>query len=574
MSVVRIQRKNTVRALRGGLFGLLMALAALTAAAESEKPKTLEEKLDGKIFLDLRDINIIDLFKFIGEKGEINVVTSKNVQGRSTMVLHQVAIRDALDILVISNQLAYEIEGDIIYIMTADEYTQSHGRNFDDKRKVLTRKLEYAKPTYAVAALQALQSALGKVIVDEETGTVVMIDTAENLLRMNSLLNEIESKLENKVIELKYAKAKDVETQLKPNIDGKGIGNILADERSNQILLSAYPKRMDDLVGMVGALDKKTKAVLVEAKILQLTLNPRFDMGIDWEKTFRKYKHDDLKALDFHGIFPIDSNLSTDSSIGTVGKFAIGEIDDDDFEISLKALKAVENTKVLANPRLMILDREEAKINIGDRLPYVVTTTTGTGNSTSVSEEIKFIDVGIILTVTPVINEEGFITMKIRPEISSKTTDLRTPTQNLIPVVNTTYIETAVVVKDGITIILGGLRRDNLSEHTKGIPGLMNMPVMGHLFKNRDESLTRTEIVIFITPHIVEGDTNVTDEPFPIKEDLPLNYFSDDKTVAPYWKQLRSFDETDPPAPAVKETPMDISASVVSKASQIRRGAQ
>ncbi len=472
----------------------------------------MEQKLEKTIFLDLRDINVVDVFKFIAVQGNLNVVTSKNVQGRSTLVLKNVKIRDALDILVVSNALAYEVRENIIYIMSEDEYTQTRGKSFNDKRKVLTRTLIYAKPTYVVTALQAIQSALGKVVVDEDTGTVVMIDTSEKLMQMNALLDQLEHKLDTKVIRLQYANAKEIETQLKPSIDAKGVGTIMADERSNQLILSAYPGRMEGLLPTVTALDRQTKAVLIEARILQLTLNPTYDYGINWEKLFRSYN-----GLDFKGSFPINST-STGTSAGTnFGQVAIGNVGTDEIVADIRFLKQVTNTKVLANPRVMILNHQESKINIGDRIPYVVTTTTGTGTTASVSEEIRFIDVGINLAVTPTINDDGYITMKIRPEISSRTGDLTTPTKNIIPLVNTTYIDTSVIVKDGVTIILGGLKRDDVSEKKKGVPYLMDMPWVGGAFKNRSDSITRTEILVFITPKIVSGGKDVVDENIAIK---------------------------------------------------------
>ncbi len=514
------------RAVRSGLIGVAIFLFLISSPkkfyAEYADPLSSQPNtgLNKKIFLDLRDINVVDVFKFMALQGNLNVVTSKNIQGRSTLLLKNVAIQDALDIIVISNQLAYEIKNGIIYVMTEEEYLQVYGRNYNDKKKISTRTLRYAKPAYVLSTLQSVQSALGKVIIDEETGTVVMIDTNEKLFQMNALIDEVERKLDTKVINLQYAKAKDLETQLKTQLDAKGVGSVTANERSNQLVVSAYPDRMKEFLPIVKALDKKTKAVLIEGRILQLTLNPKYDYGIDWEKAFARGGNEMLKSLNFRGAFPISSNVSTSTSLGTVGKIAVGNLDGDDFTVAIKALKEVDNTKVLANPRLMILDRQEAKINIGDRIPYVVTTSTGTGNNVSVSEEIKFIDVGINLVVTPVINDDGYITMKIRPEISSRTGTLITPTRNEIPLVNTTFVESSVIVKDGVTIILGGLRRDELTENTKGIPRLMDLPYLGHLFKARRDSNRKTEIVILITPKIVSGGQNVIDEPLPIRRNV------------------------------------------------------
>ncbi len=493
----------------------------LVYAQPEEAPFTpvidIKIKLEKNIFLDLRDINVVDVFKFLAVQGGLNIVTSKNVQGRSTLVLNRVAIQDALDILVISNQLAYEIKNNIIYIMTEDEYLQTYGKNFNDKRKVLTRYLKYAKPSYGLTALQAIQSGVGKVVIDEETGAVVMIDTNEKLMQMNSLLDEIEMKQDTKVVELQYAEAKGLETQLKPQLDAKGVGSVFADERSNQLVVSAYPDRMDQILPMVKALDKRQKAVLLEARILQLTLNPRFDTGVDWTQLFKNISESQFRRVTLESTFPIATRAASAN-----GKLAIGKLDPDAFQVTLQAQKEVQNTKTLANPRMMILNRQAAKINIGDRLPYVVTTSTGTGTNVSVSEDIRFIDVGVILEVTPVISDNGFITMKIRPEISSQINVLTTPTNNKIPIVNKTFIDTSVIVQDGVSVVLGGLRRDELTEDNKGVPYLMNIPVLGHLFKSRSESLIKTEILIIITPKIVLGDTDILDEPVQIKKNLSL----------------------------------------------------
>ncbi len=110
--------------------GLIFAQPEEPAAVDAGGD--IQTKLQKSIFLDLRDINVVDVFKFLAVQGGLNIVTSKNVQGRSTLVLNRVAIQDALDILVISNQLAYEIKSNIIYIMTEEEYLQTYGKNFND----------------------------------------------------------------------------------------------------------------------------------------------------------------------------------------------------------------------------------------------------------------------------------------------------------------------------------------------------------------------------------------------------------------------------------------------------------
>ncbi len=505
-------------------FPSLLPSAELTSASATATSSTPNSGLSKTIFLDLRDINVVDVLKFLALEGNLNIVTSKSVQGRSTLLLKNVTIQDALDVIVISNQLAYNVMNGIIYVMTEGEYLQTYGKNFNDKKEIFTRTLKYAKPSYVLTALQSVQSGIGKVIVDEDTGTVIMIDTHKKLEEMSALLDEIETKLETKVVKLNYAKAKDVETQLRSKLDAKAVGSIMSDERSNQIFVSGYPERLKEVLPVIQSLDRKNKAVLIEARILQITINPKFDYGIDWEKTFSETKEERWKSLNFRGAFPVSSDVSSDSSLGTVGRIGVGTLTKDEYTVQIKALKQVQKTNVLANPRLMILDRQEAKINIGDKIPYVITTTTGTGNNVTTSEDIKFIDVGITLIVTPIINEDSFITMKIRPEISSKTSTLDTAAHAKIPIVNSTFIESTIMVKDGNTIILGGLRRDDITESSRGIPYLMDVPFLGNIFKSRADTTTKSEIVIFITPKIVTGEKDIIDDPInikPLRQDLP-----------------------------------------------------
>ena len=140
-----------------------------------------ENRLARKINLDVRDMNVMDVIRFLAKNGEFNVVTSSAIDGRATLQLKGVSIKDALDITVISNRLAYHIQNDIIQVMTAAEYALMYGKEFSDKTEVRIVHLHYAKPSYVLATLNNLKSAIGKIIIDEDTGSVVMIDTVQTI---------------------------------------------------------------------------------------------------------------------------------------------------------------------------------------------------------------------------------------------------------------------------------------------------------------------------------------------------------------------------------------------------------
>lgn len=470
--------------------------------------ESIEQKFERKVTLDLRDMDIIDVFKFLSLKGEFNIVVSKGVIGRVTLVLKRVKIADALDIISLANGLGYKIVSDIVYIMPEAEYFQTYGKYFRDKTRVKIFYLKYVRPSYAMEALKNVKSEIGKLVVDEDTGSVVMIDTEENIKEMEKVLEKIDHRLQTKVFSLNSAKAETVKEKLRERLDVKAVGSIQADERSNKVIITALPERFSEIEPLIEALDQRHKEVLIKVKILKIILNPKFDFGIDWEKAFSNSRYSTLRSLDFRGAFPIASSISTSGSLGTVGKMAIGNVSADQFSIEIKALKQVSDTKVLANPQILVVNNEEAKIHIGDKLAYVTTTTTGTGADQTTNEEIHFIDTGILLNVKPVISEDGFISMTIKPEISSQSGTLTTPKGATVPLINTTLIESKVMVKDGVTIVIGGLHKDEGSKSHKGLPGLSEVPFIGGVFRNVSDQITKTEIVIFLTPTIIDGSGN------------------------------------------------------------------
>ena len=185
----------------------------------------------------------------------------------------------------------------------------------------------------------------------------------------------------------------------------------------------------------------------------------------------------------------------------------------DNLEGILKFLRTIGETRVLSSPRLTVVNNQEAKIHVGERQAYVTTTTTTGQSTTSTAEAVTFVDIGIQLAVTPTINEDGFVTMKIKPEISSVTGSLITPSKNTIPIIDTSEAETTVMVKDGTTIVIAGLRKDENVNTNKRVPFLGDIPFLGRAFQNVNTSKTRTELLVLLTPKIIEGDHLVTGEP-------------------------------------------------------------
>jgi len=158
----------------------------------------------------------------------------------------------------------------------------------------------------------------------------------------------------------------------------------------------------------------------------------------------------------------------------------------------------------------VVVNNQEAKIHVGEKQAYVTTTTT-TGQTTSaIAEQVTFVDVGIQLSVTPTINEDGYITMKVKPEISSVVTTLITPTKNQIPIIDTSMTETTVLIKDGTTLIIGGLRKEEKTRTADQFPFLGKIPLLGFFFKTASSKNERTELLVMLTPHIISGESLTT----------------------------------------------------------------
>jgi general secretion pathway protein D len=174
-------------------------------------------------------------------------------------------------------------------------------------------------------------------------------------------------------------------------------------------------------------------------------------------------------------------------------------------------LETIGKTRLVSNPRIMVTERQEATIHVGTREAYVTTTTTSGQSSSTTAESVEFIDVGIKLLVTPtIINDEGFVTMKIKPEVSSVTSKLTTKAGSEIPIVDTSTAETNVVVKDGATVIIGGLRKNQEATVDSQVPLIARLPLIGELFRQKNNADTVAELVVFITPHIMTGEELVT----------------------------------------------------------------
>jgi len=467
----------------------------------SEKP-TIERISTIIDVLELKEMDIGDVLKLLSKKSGLNIISGKNVAGKVTIYLKNVDVRDALRIILESNDLAYVEEDSIIKVIPGSQFETLYGYKFGQDLETKIIQLKHAKAEDVVAVLNQIKSQAGKISSDGISNTLIIVDCLDTMILMQEMISRMDIPVQTKVFELKYSKAEDVVKKVEAQLS-KNIGKVEFDVRSNKLFITDTEQKMGEIEKMVAAFDQKHPEVLIEAKIVQVTLSDQYKLGIDWEAIVSDFHNLDFKSS--FDILPVTGNRGT-LGIGTIGK--------DDYQVLIEALDVVGTTNILSNPRITVINNEEAKILVGTSKPYVTTqTTTPASGPTTTAETVNFIEVGVKLFVTPMIHGDGYITMKIRPEVSSAAKSIVTSTKNEIPIVETSQAETTVMVKDNATVVIGGLIKEEDSKTINKVPLLGDLPFLGVIFRNENKSKEKTEIVIFLTPKIVTGDNLLEKKP-------------------------------------------------------------
>jgi len=449
--------------------------------------------------LELKGMNILDVLKLISQKSGLNIVASNDVRGKITIYLKEVNVWDALKIILETNNLAYEQIGNVIKVIPEKDYEAIYGKRFNDKTHVKIIPLVHANVAEISPLLQDMKSSIGKLISDDKSNTIVLIDAPENISDMEAFIRVADRPVSTKIFELNYAKAEELQKEIEGLLTEK-TGRININTRTNKIVISDTPVKLERIERVISAFDERHKEVLIQAKIVQVILSDQFQMGVDLQYL--------ATNAGMHSL-GLDSDFSVLSSTDKYGKISVGTLAADDYLGFIELLDTIGTTNTLSSPHITALNNEEAKIMVGTTEPYVTTTTTTPSSGpTTTAETISFIDVGVKLFVTPTISADNFVTMRIRPEISAVNSYLTTAENNEIPIVDTTESETTVMVKDGNTIVIGGLMKDENIETIKKIPILGDIPLLNILFRSKDDLVRKTETIVFLTPHVISGESD------------------------------------------------------------------
>ena len=386
------------------------------------------------------------------------------------------------------------------------EYRLMEGVDFFDQRRTVVYQLKYASAQTLGAFLGNIKSDIGKIIFDDTTGLLVLIDTPQKINEMEAIVEKTDIPTvarvlptETKVYELQYALVEDVQGEVTAALTPE-IGSMRVDIRTNTLVITDLEHQMEKIMTIVRAFDRKTREVFIEAKIVQVTLTDAYKWGVDWSRLMND-------VGEFNGL-DITPEVDMPLSLSTFGKLTVSRTQGEDtLGAVLELLSTIGETKILSNPHIATEEGKEASINVITSQPYSQSTTTTTDAATTQSTEFTFVEVGVKLNVIPRINADGFLSIVIKPEVSSITSFFPdSASEERVPVVETAIAESTVLVKDGTTIIIAGMIKDTKTHSVNKVPGIGNVPLVGKLFSNESDEIQRTETIVFLTPRIVTGE--------------------------------------------------------------------
>ncbi|MHC4947838.1 MAG: secretin N-terminal domain-containing protein, partial [Planctomycetota bacterium] len=281
---------------------------------------------------------------------------------------------------------------------------------------------------------------------------------------------------------------------------------IVGDEKSNTVLVSASPRYIEHVRRLIIELDVDPPQVLIQVLLAEVTLDDAYNWGVDLDFDFG------AGSADVAGGYRLTTGAFSGVSSAIGGVIAANaptvSVTTGDFELLIKALQAQGRLQILSNPSVMTANNQPARIQVGEeiRVPESTIVSDTGSQSTAVIEK----EIGVIVDVTPSINPDGFVRMEITPEISelsSETTQISEDFES--PIITKRNTNTTVTVRDGQTVVIGGLISDRYEERESKVPFLGDLPLVGALFRAESRALSKTEFLIVVTPYVLETPTSL-----------------------------------------------------------------
>jgi type IV pilus assembly protein PilQ len=466
--------------------------SAPSAAASVERPEPTDPN-KGRADILVSDAQVVDLhvndeelanvLEMLSIQSQRNIVASKNVSARITANLYGVTFTEALDAILHVNGYGYIEKGSFIYVYTLEELKTIEAAQ--RARVWKTIKLNYLNAIDAAEFAKPVLSEGGQIKTNGKTSAF-------------SLSN----------------------------------GPTGQDDFANEATLVIYDfeENVVEIEKLVRQIDTKPAQVLVEATILQTELNEANALGVDFsiisDMSFNDFAlgGGPLKVVDSLIAGKVTSSSSSSGSTGGgglavpgdgngkaitstaggtsgPGTFKVG-IATKDVSVFLKMLDEITDTTILSNPKILALNRQPARVLVGRKVGYLNTTST----DTATTQTVQFLDTGTQLNFRPFITTDGMIRMELKPQVSEAVIrDTKDSTGNSVTIPDeiTNELTTNVIVRDGQTIVLGGLFRESTQVTRRQVPWLGDIPILGNAFRGKEDATKRTEIIFLITPTIL-----------------------------------------------------------------------
>lgn len=452
------------------------------------RPKAAQHYTGKKISLDFQDIEVRRVLQLLADFTDINMVAADSVQGNITLRLKEVPWDQALDIVLKTKNLDKRRNGNVIWIAPVSELIKAE----EEEAKALAQSVklapiqtEYMQLSYAKAA------DIEKLITQNKGASSAGSNTGST-------------------------SGDDKESLLSSR------GSISIDARTNTLIVNDTQPFIDKIRNMVDLLDVQVKQVMVEARIVRASTEFTKEIGVKWgilsqgitnnnnllvggsDTTLwdlRDPQESDLGGYTYDIQRP--DNLNVDLGVANpAGRIAFGLISLSDFmlDLELSALQADGYGEVISTPKVLTADKQAAKVSSGTQIPYQ-SSEGGGANAVSTTE---FIDATLSLDVTPSITPDGKVQMLLN--ITSDTPGNPTPTGQLT--INKNQISTNVLVDNGETVVLGGIFEQETRNGQTKVPFLGDIPYLGHLFRRDLKSDNKRELLIFVTPRIVNDSVS------------------------------------------------------------------
>lgn len=444
-------------------FQVLPKKQNLESGGVNNAPKTFTGR---KISLDFQDVEIRTILQILAKESGMNIVASDSVNGKMTLSLKDVPWDQALDLVMQARNLDMRQQGNIVNIAPRDE--------------LLAKDKAFLQAEKDIADLGALYSQNFQLKYKnvEEFRSILRLDNADTTGNRNTLVS--------------------------------GRGSVLIDPATNTLIVTDTRSVIEKFRKLIDELDVPAQQVMIEARIVEAADGFSRDLGVKFGATGRKKLKNETSAFGWGvnsgfgggGKWEAQTKINLPVAAAANSISLVRAISSGALNLELSASESLSKTKTLANPRVLTQNRKEAKIESGYEIPFTVTTASGGGNSTNT--ELKKAVLG--LTVTPNITPDGQIIMTVK--INKDSPAQCASGSNTILCISTKSLNTQAMVENGGTLIVGGIYEENNGNTLTKVPLLGDIPVIGNLFKTRRKKTDRRELLIFITPRIIDTAGN------------------------------------------------------------------